>query len=281
MQNLVRHKQSKRYYARIWRGRKEVWKSLETAHFSVAEVRLAEFKKEQRAGLNAEAVTSNAKMTFGEAATILSVRLDESTAIKSSTRQYWKETLEALKKSWPQLFPSEIRKITLVACKDWANLYSKTVGATRFNGALTTLRRVFQIAVDSGIIYSNPALAVSRKTAKAKRLELPTRLQFVAFVTEMQAGGGRDSRNCADLVQGLALTGCRIGETRHIEWRDIDFETGEITIKGDPEEDTKNGEIRRVPMISQARDLFSRMKATRSDEPGTSPVFSFGSARSP
>jgi len=97
----------------------------------------------------------------------------------------------------------------------------------------------------------------------------------------MQAGGGRDSRNCADLVQGLALTGCRIGETRHIEWRDIDFETGEITIKGDPEEDTKNGEIRRVPMISQARDLFSRMKATRSDEPGTSPVFSFGSARSP
>lgn len=273
LQNLLRHKKSKRYYARIWRGGKEVWKSLKTAHFGVAEVRLAEYKKEQRAGLNVEAVTSNAKMTFGEAALVLTMRIDESTTIKSSTRRYWKETMEALKKSWPLVFSSEIRKITPAACQEWARTYSQSVGATRFNGALTTLRRVFQIAVDSGVVYSNPAHTISRMTAKAKKLELPTRAQFTAFVAELEAGGGRDSQNCADLVQGLAFTGCRIGESKHIEWRDIDFETGEITVKGDPDEGTKNGEIRRVPMISQARDLFSRMKAARSDEPSTSPVF--------
>ena len=46
--NLVRHK-SGRYYARAFAGGKEVWKSLKTSHFSVAQARLAEFLKEPSA----------------------------------------------------------------------------------------------------------------------------------------------------------------------------------------------------------------------------------------
>jgi len=87
---------------------------------------------------------------------------------------------------------------------------------------------------------------------KAKPLELPTRSQFAAFVAEMRVGHSRDSQSCADLAQGLAFTGCRIAESAHIEWRDLNFEAGEILVKGDPEEGTKNGEIRRVPVIPQA-----------------------------
>jgi hypothetical protein len=47
LRNLVRHK-SGRYYARAFAGGKEVWKSLKTSHFSVAEAKLAEFLKEHR-----------------------------------------------------------------------------------------------------------------------------------------------------------------------------------------------------------------------------------------
>jgi hypothetical protein len=47
LQNLVRHK-SGRYYARAFARGKEVWKSLTTSHFSVAQARLAEFLKEHR-----------------------------------------------------------------------------------------------------------------------------------------------------------------------------------------------------------------------------------------
>ena len=43
--NLVRHK-SGRYYARVFAKGKEVWKSLKTSHYSVAQARLAEFLKE-------------------------------------------------------------------------------------------------------------------------------------------------------------------------------------------------------------------------------------------
>ena len=45
--NLVRHK-SGRYYARVFGNGKEVWKSLKTSHFSVAQARLAEFLKDHR-----------------------------------------------------------------------------------------------------------------------------------------------------------------------------------------------------------------------------------------
>jgi hypothetical protein len=47
LQNLVRHK-SGRYYARFYLNGKEVWKSLKTSHFSVAEAKLAEAQKEHR-----------------------------------------------------------------------------------------------------------------------------------------------------------------------------------------------------------------------------------------
>jgi hypothetical protein len=65
LQNLLRHK-SGRYYARAFAGGKEVWKSLKTSHFSVAEAKLATFLKEhreQRSNGNGEV---SAKMTFSE-----------------------------------------------------------------------------------------------------------------------------------------------------------------------------------------------------------------------
>jgi hypothetical protein len=68
LQNLVRHK-SGRYYARAFASGKEVWKSLKTSHFSVAQARLAEFLKEHRQRIsNGGGGAISARMTFGEAA---------------------------------------------------------------------------------------------------------------------------------------------------------------------------------------------------------------------
>ena len=47
LQNLVRHI-SGRYYARLFLNGKEIWKTLKTSHFSVAETKLAELQKGNR-----------------------------------------------------------------------------------------------------------------------------------------------------------------------------------------------------------------------------------------
>ena len=273
LQNLVRHK-SGRYYARAFASGKEVWKSLKTSHFSVAEARLAEFLKEhrehRRSNGNGEV---SAKMTFGEAAAIHLRNLDDNLSIKPRTRHYWRQRLAALIKSWPGLNEAEVRKITHADCKKWASTYAKTASPTNFNNTVALLRHILNVAIEAGVIYSNPAAALKRTAIRGKEIPLPTMDKFNALLAEMRAGHSRDSINCADFALGLALTGMRKGEANALEWRDVDFEAGETVVRGDAVTGTKNWELRRVPLIPDARALFQRIRSERADEPLDAKVF--------
>jgi integrase len=272
LQNLIRHK-SGGYYARAFAGGKEVWKSLKTSHFSVAEAKLAEFLKEHRQRRSNGNGEVSAKMAFGEAAAVHLRNLDDNLNIKPRTRDYWRECLAALQKSWPGLNETEIRKITQADCKKWASAYAKAASPTRYNNTVSVLRHVLNVAVESGVVYSNAAAVVKRAAVRGKEIALPTIDKFNAMIAEMRAGHSRDSMNCADLAAGLAFTGCRIGEAREIAWRDVDFDAGEIVVRGDAKTGTKNWELRRVPLIPDARGLFQRMLSERSGESLDTKVF--------
>jgi integrase len=272
LQNLIRHK-SGRYYARAFAGGKEVWKSLKTSHFSVAQAKLAEFLKEHRERVSNGNGEVSATMTFGEAAVIHLRNLDDNLSMKPRTRDYWRECLAALQKSWLGLSETEVRKITRIDCREWARAYRKTVSPTRYNNTVSVLRHVLNVAVEASVIYSNPAAVVKRAPVRSKEISLPTIDKFNALITEMRAGHSRDSINCADFASGLAFTGCRVGEAREIAWRDVDFDAGEIVVRGDTNTGTKNWELRRVPLIPDARALFQRMRSERADEPFDAKVF--------
>ena len=126
------------------------------------------------------------------------------------------------------------------------------------------------------MIYSNPAATVKRATIRGKEIALPTIDKFNALIDEMRAGRSRDSINCADFAAGLAFTGCRIGEAREIAWRDLDFDVGEIVVRGDATTGTKNWELRLVPLIPDARALFEQMRRERAHEPLDAEVFRVG-----
>ncbi len=272
LQNLLRHK-SGRYYARAFAGGKEVWKSLKTTHFSVAEAKLAEFLADHRKRTRNGNGEVSAKMTFGEAAAIHLQNLDDNTSIKRSTRDYYRECLAALYRAWPALTTTEVRKVTQADCKKWASSYRKKASPTRYNNTVAILRHVLDVAIDAGVIYSNPATSLKRTRVRGKTVSLPSTGKFQELLTEMRAGHSRDSRNCADFAEGLAVTGTRKGEANEVEWRDIEFTVGELVVRGDAETGTKNWEARRVPMIPDARALFERMRSERPDEPLDAKVF--------
>jgi integrase len=276
LQNLLRHK-SGRYYARAFAGGKEVWKSLKTSHFSVAEAKLAEFLKDHRERRKTANGEVSPKMTFGEAAAIHLRNLDDNLRIKPRTRDYWREVLAALLKSWPRLNETEVRKITPADCRKWGTTYAKEASATRYNNTLSVLRHVLNVAIEAGVIYNNPAATVKRVTVRGKHISLPTTGNFNALIAEMRAGHSRDSHNCADLAEGLAFTGCRKSEASEIEWRDLDldanFDASELVVRGDATTGTKNWEVRRVPLIPDARTLFRQMRSERPDEPLDTKVF--------
>jgi integrase len=265
LQNLLRHK-SGRYYARAFAGGKEVWKALKTAHFSVAQAKLAEFLKEHRQRISTGNGEVSAKMTFGEAATIHLRNLDDNLSIKPRTRHYWRQRLAALIKSCPGLNEVEVRKITSADCKKWASAYAKAASPTNYNNTVALLRHVLNVAVEAGVIYSDPAAALKRAAIRAKEIALPSTDKFNALLKEMRAGYSRDSRNCADFALGLVVTGMRKGEANTIEWRDVHFEAGEIVVRGDAETGTKNWELRRVPLIPDVLPTAFRRLAIRRQE---------------
>ena len=123
------------------------------------------------------------------------------------------------------------------------------------------------------MVYSNAAAAVKRAPVRCKEIKLPSIDKFNALIAEMRAGHSRDSINCADFASGLAFTGCRISEAREIAWRDVDFDAGEIVVRGDANTGTKNWELRRVPLIPDARALFERMRSERHGESLDAKVF--------
>jgi integrase len=242
----------------------------------VAEARLAEFLKEHRQRVSNGNGNVSAKMTFGEAAAIHLRNLDDNLSIKPRTRDYWRQRLAALVKRWPRLSETEVRRITQADCKKWASTYGKTASSTNYNNTVSLLRHILSVAVEAGVVYSNPAAVLKRAAVRGKEITLPTIERFNAMIAEMRAGHSRDSINCADLAAGLAFTGCRKGEASQITWRDVDFDAGEIVVRGDPNTGTKNWELRRVPLIPDARALFSRMRAERPGEPLDAKVFRVG-----
>ncbi len=121
--NLVRHKSGK-YYARIFANGKEIWKTLRTAHLSIANARLKEILREVPNGRNSSARDTSPKMRFGEALELHRVSLGQNVELKQRTRDYWSEVSRALVKSWPKLEQTKLRKISPEACKGWAKDYS-------------------------------------------------------------------------------------------------------------------------------------------------------------
>lgn len=275
LQNLVRHK-SGRYYARAFNGGKEIWKTLGTSHFSIAQAKLAEFMKEHRARERHTEALAAGKMTFTDALELHKVKLDDAVRakrIKPSTVHYWEQIFTSLLKSWQGLAERDVRKISAPDCKAWSAAFAKKASSTRFNNTVSALRHVLDMAVESGVIYRNPAATLARVTVRQKQLVLPSRAEFLKLVDSIETAGAWCSRDCADFVRGLAFTGCRKGEAAQIEWRDVDFDNGEIIVRGDPETGTKNWEVRRVPIIADARALFERMRAERASEAEGEKVF--------
>jgi integrase len=132
---------------------------------------------------------------------------------------------------------------------------------------------VFNVAKDAGVIYANPAESLERVPVRAKQLTLPSGEQFLQIVDAIQNAGAWCSRDCADFVRGLAFTGCRKSEANQLTWRDVEFDSGELVVRGDPETATKNWTVRRVPLIPDAYALLERMRNERASEPLDVKVF--------
>ena len=267
--NLVRYVPSRTYFARIRIRGKLIVKSLKTDSVAVAKLRLADLEKDERQAAEHRNVVATGRMTVGDCLDLYQQRLKVDPNFKPKTKVYYEERTVALLKSWPGLKEEDVRKITKSDCLEWAAKFRTTTSASAFNHTISLLRRIFEIGLEAGARYDNPARFIKRASERPKTLRLPEHNQFDAFIQEVERPHARFSWDCADLVRFLAYGGFRIREAGHIKWGDVDFKRQKIMVRGDAETGLKGrvaGEVREVPMIPDMREFLERLRKERPHE---------------
>ncbi len=270
--NLVRSADSGVYYARVRHQGKIVWKSLKTEVFTVAKLRLPDTEKKIRK-IVPQAAGMSAALKIEEAVAIYRSEVQRMRLAESS-KEFRLRPEGLLRRTWPELFQMELRRVTEEACKSWLHDFenggskyappkAKTAtiagnSPTTVNSAIAFLRRVFDIGVKAGICYINPAQALVKMKPRKKLLRLPNKVQFAAIVAAIRCGSPH-GRTAGDLVEGLTYSGARVEEAEFITWGHLDFERGLLTIPGTKTDDAP----RTIPMIGSFRELALRMKAQR------------------
>ena len=270
--NLVRYVPSGKYFARLRIHGKLIRRCLKTDKISVAKLRLADLEMVERQRVETHGAIANGTMRIGDALAIFRGRLDGDASLKPRSKDYRKERIAALLRSWPGLEEMDVRKITKNDCLLWATDYGKKASPSNFNNTVGTLRMILDIAVEAGARYENPARFIKKARLRGKELHLPDQDQFLRLAQNIAQVNKRYSKDCADLVRFLAFGGFRKGEAAQITWADCDFEKREIAVRGDPETGTKNWSVRRVPMIPDMQALLERLRAGRKDEPASERV---------
>jgi integrase len=270
--NLLRHVQSGNYYARIRVRGKLIWKSLKTDRITVAKLRLSDFHKEERQRAATHNAVTRGQMTFGDALAAFQRKLESNPNIKPKTKEYYEFRVKALIESWPDLKAKDVSKISRSECESWSVTNAKKTSSSSHNHTVGLLRQVFEIAIEAGARYDNPALAAKRVKERAqKQIKLPESSQFEVLVKEIENSGSGFAKPSAELVQFLAYGGFRKSEAQNITWEDCDFERGRITVRGSPETGLKGrqaGETRVVPMIPDMRRL---LETIQTEQPNARP----------
>ncbi len=214
-------------------------------------------------------------MTLGDALAAYQQKLQNTPNIKPKTKEYYEFRVKALLESWPDLKGKDVSKISRSECESWSITNAKTISSSSYNHTISILRQVFQIAIEAGARYDNPALAAKRvKERTKKQIMLPDSSQFDKLVEEIRNSGCGFARPSAELVQFLAFGGFRKSEARYVTWADCDFTRGKIIVRGSPGTGLKGrnvGENRVVPMIAEMRQLLEQIKGDQFPVPN-SPV---------
>jgi len=176
------------FFGRAKIGGTIVRQSLDTKVLTTAKLRLADFLKEQR-----KRVLRPVVGVFGEARALYESHLGADHALKESSKNYRRNCIKALLRTWPNIDTLSPARITEADCHAWASRFAAEHDEQFFNNTLSTLRHILERA---GLGRDdNPAFKVKRLGVKPKELRLPSRRisKPCSGPSKRQAHGNRDT----------------------------------------------------------------------------------------
>lgn len=125
---------------------------------------------------------------------------------------------------------------------------------------LALLRRIISYGVKKGVCPApDPArLNFTFPQVSNQKTENLTREQMVALLAALDE---ESDQNAASLIRLALFTGMRKGALMALQWADIDFERGFITLQG---EHAKSKKTERIPLSGPARAVLENIERTDS-----------------
>lgn len=158
---------------------------------------------------------------------------------------------------WSKMFldeikPSDVHKVIFQDAEQTAS-YTK-------RGLLKIAKRIFNVAIEEGILVRNPAVGIKVRCADANQAVL-NRNEIEILLRRAR----QDEHRFFPHWTLALLTGMRSGELYSLRWTDIDFVTGKINItkawtKKNGEGATKTAKSRIYPISNESRKFLEELK---------------------
>ncbi len=275
--NLLRNRDSGRYYARWKIAGKQRWQVLNTDVFSVAKLRIIQESGKVQGLRGSRASVAAGAGTVGDLMRIYEERSKVNPDLKPASISGRLVALKKLRKTWPELESLKPAQVSHSAIMDWATRF-KTHGtnytppgaktalrgnsATSVNRAIDTLRRLMDIAVERGAVHSNPVLIKPtegrlKKKVTQKRLILPSAADVHRVFAAMENNGARGGWGieAADFCRFMAYTGARVAEVPKVTWACVDWDKKQVQVKGFKSETSE----RTVPLFPALDALLKKI----------------------
>jgi len=181
----------------------------------------------------------------------------------------------------PRFGRVRLRDINRAELRGWLNSMQRKDGKPGPLGEgtktviLATLSSILDYCVEAELLGTNPCRTLGR--SKPRQGKIPPRIlgdgELDALLTS--CAGFAWLRQIVMMTLYGAL---RIGEVCGLEWQDVDFDTGQITVRqqlhpngtfGTP----KSGNVHSIPMSPQARVLLAELKLKAGNKAREAPVF--------
>lgn len=250
-ENLVRHS-SGTYYVRAKINGKPFRASLKTTDLRVAKI----LRNERLADERAKKPSSGAK-TIRAALEKLQAELCDRPHIAPKTKEYGKATIAILTRRLPLDAASSSWSVD-EAEKAW-RLISRQYSASVANKALSAMRRLAAIIIESGARTDDPTAKLVRMPARKAARKMPSKAEMDAMIEHVRTAGKKDCIESAHMIAIIAFSGMRVGEARSLKWGDVGKKV--MTIASDGRNKTRKS--RELPINAPLKAALAAMDRGR------------------
>lgn len=226
--NLQRHAGSGRYRAFAKVGGRLIRKVFKTKSLAVARTHLDALLKVERAKRLEDAPDVDG-FRFKQLANAWLAKVEANQDLKPRAKDYRRETLEMLRRVCPEIDKWKPADVSRADCDDVAAKLRTRYSAYRFNGALETLRGIFQMAITRQMMVTNPAALVERASLPVReKKELPPMAKFRKLLRTLDANPSR--ARAALMVRFLVYSGARPAAARLVLPAHVDLKRNELRL---------------------------------------------------